>query len=1149
MSELTQAQIVQIRSTIAILESQRPVLGDAVVETAIVPLRAQLAALESPAPLPSIDERRLITILFAGIPTAAAQAEQLDPEEWRQIIGALYDRITPVIAKYQGTIAQYLADGFLALFGAHAYSEWDPENAVRAALDISSGLEIGNAQSPMPRPALGIGIHTGLVVTGEIGAGGYKEFTATGDAMNLAARLETAAPPGGVLISHDTYSHVRGVFDVTPCPPLSVKGKREPVQTYLVRRAKRRAFRMARRGVAGAQARTIGRERELLTLEQAYLDAFENRRAVWAQLVGEPGIGKTRLLEDCGDWIELRQETVRVLRARAFPGDLAQPFALIRRMWFDRFQIAEDAPRAEAEACWVQEFQRLGRTSEVEPAHALGLLLGLPFEDSPHIGAMRGDPTQVNGRAWVVSRELLTAMRQENMVEILLEDLQWADAASWEWLKQVVLANEVEPRGQGDRSGPTLPTGLNGLFILGTARPDWTPPAALSPTGAPDDYRLAGVDNKLPSAIPGQSLSSISISMIQLAPLPDSSTRELVRELLDAVENLPDDIVELIVERTEGVPYYAEELVNWLVDRGIINKSHLPWRFVPARLNESPLPATLQHLLLTRLNSLSTLERATLQRGAIFGRDFWTGGVQALGIPESAQTLESLQLRGLVRRQPESSLVGETEWSFQHALLREATYESVLKRERTAWHHAAARWWEAQAERAGRLDEFAGVIGEHAERAGDATAAANWYLRAGQRAAKQGAMQEARRFYSRVLSLTPATDVDRRWQALLGREEALGILGELDAARADIVFLLQIANAMQDDRRRAEVYHRQAEDRRRKGNYREGLEAAQLAVSAAHRVGDALVEAKALSIEAMLQTRLGEVAIGVATVEQALSLARKVGDPATLALVLYRAEFCYSESGDLGKSPQLLGEQIAIERRLGNRYQEAVGLSNLGVAYLNLGMYKSARPLLEQAVQITQALGARRQRAYTLWNLGESCWLCDDARSAKQFYQEALSQIIVAGDVYGEAGVLYELGLVLESSGDHAAAQQRFAEAHDLFMDAGALPLAHEVAAGLARCARAQGHLSEARRQADLVWTFLQDHGTAGMDYAMSVYQTCIEVFDALGEHADAAAAIEAGYRELMYKAAQISDPEWRKSFLENDRFNRALLELWQRRG
>lgn len=299
------------------------------------------------------------------------------------------------------------------------------------------------------------------------------------------------------------------------------------------------------------------------------------------------------------------------------------------------------------------------------------------------------------------------------------------------------------------------------MFILAAARPEWRPPQALAEH-------------------PGN-------VHIDLQPLSDDASRELAAELLQRVEGVPDDVMRLIVERSEGVPYFAEELVNWFVDRGIIDRSREPWRFVPARLKESPLPATLQHLLLTRLSTLSDGERAVLQRGAIFGRNFWDGGLEALGVRQPQVVLRPLQPRGFVDAQPDSSFEGETEWSFHHTLLRDVTYESVLKRERAALHKAAAGWLEAQARQAGRLEEFAGLLGEHAERAGEMGAAADWYLRAGERAKTQGATWEAKRFFDRALDLLPPIERERRWRALLGREEVLRILGEPVAWRADVM--------------------------------------------------------------------------------------------------------------------------------------------------------------------------------------------------------------------------------------------------------------------------------------------------------------------------------------------------------------------------
>jgi tetratricopeptide (TPR) repeat protein len=777
-------------------------------------------------------------------------------------------------------------------------------------------------------------------------------------------------------------------------------------------------------------------------------------------------------------------------------------------MWFDRFQIAEDAPLPQAERKWVERFQELGETNDVEPAHALGLLVGLPFTDSPHVAGIRGDPVQVKGRAFVVSRDVLRRVRETTPVRLLLEDLEWADGASWEYLINVMLEADVDEH-------------RHGIFILAAARPEWDPPAVLTQSSR---YRR-----------------------LDLQPLTDEATRELIAELLQRVEGVPDDVVQLIVERSEGVPYFAEEMVNWFVDRGIIDRSREPWRFVAARLRETPLPATLQHLLLTRLGSLDDRERSVLQRGAIFGRNFWAGGVAALGVRDPDVLLHPLQPRGFVEAQPESSFEGETEWSFHHGLLRDVTYESVLKRERASLHRAAAEWLEEQARRAGRLDEFAGLLGEHAERAGEMTAAADWYLRAGDRGKAQGATADARRFYDRALDLLAPVDRERRWRVLLGREEVLGILGEPDAWRADLNALLELAKDMDDSTRIAEAQIRQAEFGIRTADYRSAVRAAGDAAAAARRAGNALLEVQALARKTRAESRLGETEAASSAVGEALSRAEALGDEQTLVSTLRSAAGIYGESGHLAASLRAYRRLVEINHRLGNRAMEAGGRLNEGYTLLLLGFYKSGRAALESGLELAEAVGFRRQRAYSLQNLGLACLRSGDGRTARQILERSLGDMVAVDDGYGRAASLGYLGYVLEASGDLAGAVRRYEEAKGIFSDLGVLPSTVDCWAGLARCALAQGRLDDARQDAEGIFSYLSTHGGKGMESPIWAYQTCADIFDALNESEQARAAVEAGYRALMEQAEKIDDPDWRKSFLENVAEHRAIIDLWER--
>jgi tetratricopeptide (TPR) repeat protein len=521
--------------------------------------------------------------------------------------------------------------------------------------------------------------------------------------------------------------------------------------------------------------------------------------------------------------------------------------------------------------------------------------------------------------------------------------------------------------------------------------------------------------------------------------------------------------------------------------------------------------------------------------------------VEALGLATGAETLGRLQPRGFVEAQPESRFQGDTEWSFHHNLLQEVTYESVLKRERAALHRVAAGWLERQARHAGRLDEFAGLLGDHCERAGDLSAAADWYLCAGRQAMGQGAPREARGFYTQALELLPPVDRERRWQALLGREEALGVLAEAELGKADLAALLDLARAFDDDNRLAEASLRQAMFGMRTGERNLIEEGSREALAAARRCGDEATEIKALAITASVELHWGTRSATIERIEEALCRARRLGEEGVLAYVLSRASFYYNELGDLATCYPLQVEQVELDHRLGNRSQEAQGLGNLGSTYLVMGLYKQARLLIEQASGISRALGARRLLAFDLMNLAEICCETGDLRRARQLLEESLQEFSPSQDARGTVFALEDLGYVLLTMGDAPGAVRRFTEARDLARSHEQTAQISQCTAGLAACAVMQGQLDEARRDVCESWDYLREHGWVGMGNPGIVYRLCAETFDALGEPELARAVIESAHQELVNMADRINVPDWRQSFLENVPEHQALMEMWER--
>ncbi len=308
-------------------------LGVATVDAVIAAIEKQLADLER-AEVPAVEQRKLVTVLFADVYGFTAMAQKLDAEDVKAMMDALWQRLASIIIDQGGLVDKYIGDAVMALWGSTETREDDAVRAIRAALAIQSVLAdfrgVNGAELQMR-----IGINTGLAVLGQ--AGDQGEFTAMGDTVNVASRLEQAAPVGGVLISHDTFRQVRGLFDVAEEPPIRVKGKDELLKVYSIQRARPRAFRLFTRGIEGVETRMVGRDAELKVLQDIFQLALDDQAGHVVTVSGDAGLGKSRLLYELGSWIDLRPEVVWVFRAR-HPANGRNPLRSVSRSVFLSFR-------------------------------------------------------------------------------------------------------------------------------------------------------------------------------------------------------------------------------------------------------------------------------------------------------------------------------------------------------------------------------------------------------------------------------------------------------------------------------------------------------------------------------------------------------------------------------------------------------------------------------------------------------------------------------------------------------------------------------------------------------------------------------------------------------------------------------------------
>ena len=712
-----------LERAMAALEGNRSLLGDQVVDVAQASMREKLAGGQA-VRIPQ--QRKLVTILFADMSGFTAMSETMDHEIVNDVINSLWSRVDKAIHDHSGRIDKHIGDAIMALYGTPTAHEDDPERAIRSALQIQSEIlewkrelseQLSNYRSQIQNIQLRIGINTGPALLGTVGTVG--EYTAIGDTVNLAQRLEAAAPKGGILISHETHQLVRGIFEVTALEPITVKGKSEPIHVYTVNGLKPRSFRDTTRGLEGVETRTIGREEEFERMKDAFEKAAEQRTTYLISLVAEAGIGKSRLLFEFGKWLDSQGRPMQIFKGRAAQEISQIPYSLLRGILASAFEIQENDRVAVARQKLEQGIRKYTGIPDVATlyAHFIGHLIGLDYSNSKHLKGILNDARQVRDLAFHYGAEFIADIAHDQTVVIFLEDIHWADSGSLDFFDSLMSKQ------------PDLPLLIIGLTrsALFEQRPDWG-------TG------------------PVQHLS------LNLLPLSETDSRRLVDEILQKVPEVPEAITDLIVKKAEGSPFYMEELIKVLIEGGVILRGKDQWSVALDRLSDLKVPTTLTGLLQARLDGLRQDARETLQQASVVGRVFWTDVIERMHNPEFepaessapiAERLGMLRLKEMIYHYEESASREALEFIFKNQILHDVTYESVLLRLRPVYHAQAA---DGLVEVGGeRANEYAGRVGEHYESAGDWIKAAEWYARAGRQAQNIYASEVAVNYYEKAL--------------------------------------------------------------------------------------------------------------------------------------------------------------------------------------------------------------------------------------------------------------------------------------------------------------------------------------------------------------------------------------------------------------
>ncbi|HQR12477.1 MAG TPA: adenylate/guanylate cyclase domain-containing protein [Casimicrobiaceae bacterium] len=1109
----------KLESAIRALESQRALLGDAVVSEAVAPLRDKLASL---APEPSDQHPdqslRQVTILFLDIVGSTTLSQRLDPEQTSAVMDGALARFASIIRKHGGKVLKFAGDSVLAVFGADQAREDDAERAVRAGLAL---IDAGHDQGQQVFRQYGhtgfdvrVGVHTGGVL---LGGGVDAERSIRGQAVNIAARMEQTAPAGGLRISQDTFRHVGGSFDVVPQPPLLVKGIDEPVSTYVVLRAKPRGFRAAARGIEGVETRLIGRDAELERLRQAFLRLCNGGTFSALTIVGEAGLGKSRLLAEFEGWIDAESPAIAVLRGRASPLTPDQPYGLLRDILARQLHIGDsdnvDSARRKIEAGIGPLLAADGDNEMAEAqAHLLGHLIGIDFSDSRHVSGIRDDPRQIRNRAFHAAANVFRRVASgseagvPSPIALLLEDLHWADDGSLDFLDHL---------GEVNRDAPMLVLCLSRPTLF-ERRPSW---------GQRDESR----------------------QRIELGPLATSDMDLLADDLLRKMAPVPAELRALIVGRAEGNPFYMEEVVKMLIDQRAIDTTGARWTLRRERLQAAQIPQTLTGIQQARLDGLPNPERLALQQASVIGPVFWDRALAALDT-RAPESLPALVRRELTLPRQEAALEDVREYGFSHQVLHHVTYRTLLARTKRSLHARVAAWLAGL--KGARANDFLAATAEHFDLADDTASACEYFIRAAEHARTRHAHDVALRNAARAIALLDRDagagttgDLAQRWRLLVVREYTLGLQGRREEQRVALDAMESVADALDDDGRRALVARRRSMLGMRTADYGLQESAARRAMALAERVNDAESRLEAQRLLADALGAQGQFAVGEALAKQGLAEARALGMRRIEGLFLNALSLMASLQDDQVTGLAMDVADLPIWRELGDAHGETVALSNVGADWLWFGELAHARPYLEDALKLSRAIGARALECAPLGNLSQLSLYQGDAAQAVVLARAAQQVAAATKAADYEMHAWLRVGDAELAMDHHEAAAEAFERADSVARATG-IDGHHDAMAGLARVAMARGDLPAARRLVDsLLAASASPRGLDGA-YVRQVLFTCQRVL-AQSRDSRAPELLDSVHAELQARAATITDPNLRRSFLDNVPLHRDIVSAW----
>ncbi|MFQ5520439.1 MAG: tetratricopeptide repeat protein [Candidatus Methylomirabilia bacterium] len=969
-------------------------------------------------------------MLFADVVGFTSLADKVDPEELRSFMMSCFQTLAEEIRHYDGFIEKFIGDAILAVFGAPVAHEDDPERAVRAALKMQTRLQqlrsgVGGVAGGAL--AMRIGINTGLVVAGAVGEG--KDYGVVGDAVNVAARLQQIGAPGTVTVSEETCRLIRKGFECRPLGAVALKGKAEPIHAFEVLGP--RTEQAATVDAESPGAALIGRDEELRQLLEVCARARKGRTQV-VSVVGEAGIGKSRLMAEFLRRLEADGRLGEISLYRTACAALgSEAYRVVIDFLRACFNLASEENAAQAREKIATTLRAVGAPLDpVRPVveHLLGL-------DQKEARLEHLDPEQLNRQLFLAVKEICRSLCRRHPVLLVVEDFQWADAASVEVLRSLVDRLSDQP-----------------LMLALVSRPAEQMGAIYSP--------------------------NVDSTVIRLQALSPQDSEALLEALVGPIPAASAAVLrDLVARRSAGNPFFLEEAVRSLIDTGILIRSPEGAR-LSGDLTTLEIPTTVQGVVLARLDSLEPGAKHLLQEASVIGPSFSLELLRQITTPsQELQSHVETLLHTDILAEVSSATGRSPEYRFRNSLIQEVAYSSLLRKRRAALHEQIARSLERL--HALHLDEHLPQLAHHYSLSNDRERALQYLLRFGDKATRIYANQDAISCYRRALEILeqdgdqPALKAkvlenladahnalgepevalqhwqdalasyaalgERRFLASVHRKIALAWWNRGDREKA-IEHFQQGLDRLVDEPESVELallYHELGRLNFRIGDDEQAIDWAQKALDLGRRLGAPEVVSQASNTLGVSMARRGELDEGIAKVEQSLETALR-HDLLAAACRAYTNLGMLLAAVDKDRAVTYCEEGLALAKKIGDLSQQSWLYASMASSYCSLvGDCSQGVEAAKASIALDQQLGQRNHLPVPLLLLAQMYQCQNELEESEEYYLEAVG---IAEEI-GEPQLLFPsydgLGTLYLSTGQTDKAEAYLAKGQEVCQKTG----------------------------------------------------------------------------------------------------------------